>query len=183
MIFRVIDKEELKKFFDVLAARNAIVGPVKTGTDRSGKPLYVFEQVSDFHTLQLDYTSTKLPAKRYFLPFREELASFRIDGNDWHKVVDYNCDRPYVFFGLHACDINALNKLDKVLLGGVYPMPYYAAKRKNMFIIGFGCRPQPLSGMRKLRATGSSSPATVSAVIRPLRSTVAVYWISTWPQA
>ncbi len=152
MIFRVIDKEELKIFFDVLAARNAIVGPVRTGTDRHGKPLYAFEQVSDFHKLQLDYTTTKLPAKRYFLPFREELASFRIDGNDWHKVVDYNCDRPYIFFGLHACDINALNKLDKVLLGGVYPMPYYAAKRKNMFIIGFGCRPQPFCFCRSMGA-------------------------------
>jgi len=30
---------------------------------------------------------------------------------DWRKTMDYNCDRPRVFFGLHACDINALNKL------------------------------------------------------------------------
>ncbi len=152
MIFRVIDKEELKNFFDVLSARNTIVGPVRTGTDRHGKPLYAFEQVSDFHNLQLGYTTTKLPAKRYFLPFREELASFRIEENDWDKVVDYHCDRPYIFFGLHACDINALNKLDKVLLGGVYPMPYYAAKRKNMFIIGFGCRPQPFCFCRSMGA-------------------------------
>ena len=71
-------------------------------------------------------------------------------GRDWTKTVDYNIDRPYVFFGLHACDINALNKLDKVLMGTVYPMPYYAAKRKNMFIIGIDCRPQPFCFCRSM---------------------------------
>jgi ferredoxin len=150
MIFKILDKQALKDFFDLLAADNTIVGPVETGVDRHGKPLYAFEPVSDFNTVRLDYTTTKLPAKRYFLPFKEDLASFRIDGDDWHKTIDFNCNRPIVFFGLHACDINALNKLDKVLLGNVYPMPYYAAKRKNMFIIGIGCRPQPFCFCRSM---------------------------------
>ena len=150
MIFRVFDKEELKKFFDTLAANNTVVGPVETGIDRNGRPLYAFEQVSDFQKIRLHYTTTKLSAKRYFLPFKETLASFRIDDGDWHKTVDFNIDRPYVFFGLHACDINALNKLDKVLMGNIYPMPYYAAKRKNMFIIGIDCLPQPFCFCRSM---------------------------------
>ena len=150
MIFRVFDKDELKRLFDRLAADNIVVGPVQSDTDRNAKPLYAFEQVSDFSRLQLGYTTTKLPAKRYFLPFREDLASFRIEGKDWQKDIDYHSDRPTVFFGLHACDINALNKLDKVLMGSVYPMPYYAAKRKNMFIIGIGCEPQPFCFCRSM---------------------------------
>jgi sulfhydrogenase subunit beta (sulfur reductase) len=150
MIFRVLNKEELKKIFDRLAADNTIVGPVQSGTGRNAEPLYAFEPVSDFTTLQLDYTTTKLPAKRYFLPFREDLASFRVEGTDWRKDIDYHADRPTVFFGLHACDINALNRLDKVLMGSVYPMPYYAAKRKNMFIIGIGCDPQPFCFCRSM---------------------------------
>ncbi len=150
MIFRVFDKEELKKFFDILSADNVIVGPVKVGTDRNGRDIYAFEQASDFNALRLDYTTTKLPAKRYFLPYREDLATFAVEGNDWHKNIDYNIDRPTIFFGLHACDINALNKLDKVLMGPLYPMPYYAAKRKNMFIIGIGCEPQPFCFCRSM---------------------------------
>jgi sulfhydrogenase subunit beta (sulfur reductase) len=150
MIFRVFDKEELKKFFDTLAANNTVVGPVETGIDRNGRPLYIFEQVSDFNLIRLDYTTTKIPAKRYFLPYREDLASFKMEGSDWQKNIDYNIDRPAVLFGLHACDINALNKLDKVLMGSIYPMPYYAAKRKNMFIIGIGCEPQPFCFCRSM---------------------------------
>ncbi|HEY6011395.1 MAG TPA: 4Fe-4S dicluster domain-containing protein [Nitrospirota bacterium] len=120
--------------------------------DRNSRPLYAFEEVKDFTALRLDYTTTKLPAKRYFLPFREELAVFQIKDGDWTKCIDYNADKPLVFFGLHACDINALNKLDKVLMGNVYPMPYYAAKRMRMFIIGTDCAPQPFCFCRSMGA-------------------------------
>ena len=150
MIFRVFDKCELRKLFDTLVSDNMVVGPVQTGIDRKGRPMYAFEQVSDFDFLKLDYTTTKLPAKPYFIPYREELASFTMKGSDWKKNIDYNIDRPAIFFGLHACDINALNKLDKVLMGSTYPMPYYAAKRKNMFIIGIGCEPQPFCFCRSM---------------------------------
>lgn len=150
MIFRVIKKEGLRQLFDLMAADNTVIGPVELDRDRHGKPIHGFAEVSDFSVIKLDYTTTKLPAKQYFLPYREELATFRLKGRDWEKTVDYHCEKPYIFFGLHACDINALNKLDKVLLEGVYPMPYYAAKRKNMFIIGFDCRPQPYCFCRSM---------------------------------
>ncbi len=150
MIFRVVEKKELKTLFDILVADNAVVGPVKTGVDRNGSELYAFERISDFNEINLNYTTTKLPAKHYFLPFREEMASFNIENNDWQKNVNYNCDRPYVLFGLHACDINALNKLDKVLMGSIFPTPYYAAKRSNMFIIGIDCAPQPFCFCRSM---------------------------------
>ncbi len=152
MIFRVLQKDELKTLFNRMAIENTTVGPIESGTDRNGNTLFAFEQVKDFEKLRLDYPTTKLPAKRYFLPYREDLASFEFKRDDWQKHTSYNSDRPYVFFGLHACDINALNKLDKVLMGSVYPMPYYAAKRNNMFIIGIDCRPQPFCFCRSMGA-------------------------------
>jgi len=150
MIFRILDKPGLKTLFEVMSADHAVVGPVESGIGKNGKPLYAFDMVSDFNKLKLDYTTTKLPAKRFLLPYREDLASFRMEDDDWQKNIDYNIDRPYVFFGLHACDINALNKLDKVLMSNVYPMPYYAAKRRNMFIVGIGCEPQPFCFCRSM---------------------------------
>lgn len=152
MIFRVIEKAELRTFFDILSASNKVIGPVETGMDRSGRPVYGFGEVSDFDRLALGYTMTALPAKKYFLPYRETMATFRMEGKDWEKAVGYNIDEPFVFFGMHSCDINALNKLDKVLMGSVYPMPYYAAKRKNSFIIGIDCEPQPYCFCRSMEA-------------------------------
>lgn len=152
MIFRVMKKEGLRQLYELLAAENTVIGPVEIDRDRHGAPIHGFAEVTDFDRLRLDYKMTKLPAKQYFLPYREELATFRMSGKDWDKAVDYHSEKPFVFFGLHACDINALNKLDKVLLGGVYPMPYYAAKRKNMFIIGIDCQPQPYCFCRSMGA-------------------------------
>ena len=152
MLFRIAEKTILKTLFDLLVEKNLVVGPVQTDTDRKGDPLFAFEQVTDHGKLRLDYTTTRLPAKRYFLPFREDLATFEMAGRDWTKDINYNIERPCVLFGLHACDINALNKLDKVMMGSVYPMPYYAAKRMNMFIIGIDCTPQPFCFCRSMGA-------------------------------
>lgn len=152
MIFRTIDKTELRRLFDILASENMVVGPAEAGRDRNGAPIYHFREVSDFDRMKLDYTMTRLPAKQYFLPYCEDLACFSVSGEDWEKSVNYNIDRPCIMFGLHACDINALNRLDKVLLESLYPMPHYAAKRKNMFIIGIECMPQPSCFCRSMGA-------------------------------
>lgn len=152
MIFRTAEKTELKRLFQVLSEFNPVVGPVEKGTDTAGSPLYFFDTVSDYESLRLDYTTTRLPAKRFFMPYHEVLATFRMNGHTWEKNISFNIEKPFVLFGLHACDINALNRLDKVLLEGVYPMPYYAAKRKNMFIIGIDCSPQPHCFCRSMGA-------------------------------
>lgn len=152
MLFRILNKDGLQRLYNLLAENNRIIGPISKGYDSSGRPIYAFDQISGYGDMHLDYTSTKIPAKRFFMPFRETLASFRMNGKDWNKTIDYNIDRPFVVFGMHACDINALNKLDKVLLGNHYPVPYYAAKRKNMFIIGIECTPQPYCFCRSMGA-------------------------------
>ncbi len=152
MIFKTFKKEELRRLFEIMAAHNKVVAPIEAGRTRDGKPVYSFKEVEHFDKVALPYTTTKLPAKRFFLPYRETLATFSIEGDDWQKKIDYNIDQPHIFFGLHACDINDLNKLDKVLLGGAYPMPYYAAKRKNMFIVGVDCTPQPFCFCRSMGA-------------------------------
>jgi ferredoxin len=149
MTFKIINKKELPRLFDVIAV-NRIIGPVQKGVSQEGNPLYAFEPVTDFNDLKLDYTTTTRPAKRYFLPSHETLCTFEINENGWDRKDDYNIHEPNIFFGLHACDIHALNKLDKVLMESSFPTPYYTAKRRNMFIIGLECTPQPYCFCRSM---------------------------------
>ncbi|MCK5227367.1 MAG: 4Fe-4S dicluster domain-containing protein [Desulfobulbaceae bacterium] len=149
MIFKICRKEELPKLFDSLSA-NHIVGPVRKGTDKEGKPIIAFDIANDFNELELAYPSTKFSPKKFFLPYRETLSSFDMQESDWQEHIDFNIYKPHVFFGMHACDINALNKLDKVLLESVYPSPYYGSKRSNMCIIGMDCEPQPFCFCRSM---------------------------------
>jgi ferredoxin len=142
MIFKIFAARELALFFDMMAV-NRIIGPVKKGDAADGRALYDFDVVCDLAGLSLDFDQTIHPAKKYFLPYVEELCSFAINGSDWEQKIDYGTHQPRVFFGLHACDINALNKLDKVLLAEPYPNLFYRAKRVEMFIIGHACQPTP----------------------------------------
>ncbi|OGR03592.1 MAG: hypothetical protein A2520_09780 [Deltaproteobacteria bacterium RIFOXYD12_FULL_53_23] len=142
MIFKIFKKQELARLHELLAV-NVIVGPVTKGNDRNGKPLYNFAVVSDFAELALDYTQTVHSPKRFILPYKETLSTFAMTDDGWEKHIDLNACQPIVFFGMHACDINALNKLDLVLAKSTYPNPYYMSKRKNLVIIGLSCNPEP----------------------------------------
>lgn len=150
MLFRVIAKEELKGLFEFLASAYTVVGPVTTGRDKTGLPLYAFDEVERFEDLSLDYTTTKMPPKRFFLPYREDMAVFEMRKDDWDKKVDYNMARPRIIFGMHPCDINALNRLDKVLAEGAYPDPHYMVKRRSTIIIGTSCTPRPYCFCRSM---------------------------------
>lgn len=142
MIFKMFAARELAHLFEILTV-NRIVGPVKKGEAADGRPLYDFAFVYDVADLHLDFDQTIHSAKNYFLPYLEERCSYQVSNVSWEKEVDYGAHRPLVLFGLHACDINALNKLDKVLLADPYPDPFYGAKRAEMFIIGHSCQPTP----------------------------------------
>jgi ferredoxin len=156
MIFKVFKKKELARLHALLAV-NRIVGPVVKGKDRNGKPLYDFEVISDFDQLALDYTQTVHSPKRFVLPYQETLATFAMNPDGWEKQVARTAHHPLVFFGMHACDINALNKLDLVLAKSSYPNPYYLGKRKNLFIIGLDCRnPQPQCFCRSMGTDSAS---------------------------
>ncbi len=60
-------------------------------------------------------------------------------------------DRRIILFGVHACDIYALNILDQVF-AGKYNDPYYQARRKNIAIIGIDCTPDEHCFCRSMRA-------------------------------
>ncbi|MDH3329295.1 MAG: 4Fe-4S dicluster domain-containing protein [Desulfobulbaceae bacterium] len=151
MIFKVLPKNGLEALFDVLS-NNRIIGPVEKARGKNGKILYGFDRICRFENLRLDYTTTTHSPKKFFLPYKEVLSTFILSGRTWQKSVDYNAHQPHVFFGMHACDINALNKLDKVMIESVYPNPYYAAKRRNTFIVGIDCTPQPQCFCRSMNA-------------------------------
>lgn len=138
MIFKIFAKAELEKLYEILAV-NPVIGPISKGSRNDGTPLYDFDAVYDYKDLCLNYRTTTHSLKRFYLPYKQTLCSFSFSPKTWEKHVDLDIRDHPVFFGLHACDINALNRLDKVLSGNIYPDPYYTGKRRNMFIIGLNC--------------------------------------------
>lgn len=133
MLYRVIEASELQSLVRAFMDSYEVVAPV-----RSGKG-YRFEVITDPVDIELDYGTTVTSPKKYFLPNRETLLEFDATENE---VTDFAAQVvPRVIFGAHACDINAINRLDLVFKDGPYPDPYYVARRNATLIVGVSCTP------------------------------------------
>jgi formate hydrogenlyase subunit 6/NADH:ubiquinone oxidoreductase subunit I len=110
------------------------------GRNRDDRPIHQYLPVDSFAQIDLGYATTEFSAKTYFLPFRETLSSFRFRDGDWEQQIKYRV-QPRAIVGLHACDINALLRLDKVFERDRFPSPYYLSRRRNTFIVGIDHEP------------------------------------------
>jgi len=134
MLFRTIGKEELPALVRGFADHYEVVGPV----ERNG--VYVFDEVGSHpDDLAIDYPTTVVSPRKYLVPPHQTLMTFDTNGND---VADTPIEVvPRVIFGVHACDINAMNRLDKVFSGSAYQDPYYRAQRDATIVVGVSCMP------------------------------------------
>lgn len=135
MLFKILSKKEFRNFIDFLLEDTEVIAPKQIDVNADGKAIYQFLPVQNFEDIELDYETTEYSAKTYFLPYKENLSSCSFLGTIWDREIKYRI-QPRAIVGLHACDINALLKLDKVLAGDRFPNPYYISRRKNTFIVG-----------------------------------------------
>jgi len=140
MLFKILAKAEFQKLIETIMASNEVIGPKQVAVNHEGRPIYQYLPVKSFDQIALDYDTTEYSAKTYFLPFQENLSQYRFEDEDWKQEIHYRL-QPRAIVGLHACDINALLKLDKVMSRNLFPSPYYISRRKNTFIIGIDHEP------------------------------------------
>ena len=133
MLYRVMDKGELPKLVRAFMESYEVVAPVKRGRT------CVFDRIDSPDEIELGYAQTSSSPKKYFMPPVETMMRFDAEMN---LVQDYAEEvTPRVVFGVHTCDINALNRLDIALLGGKYVDPYYKARRDATMVVGLSCTP------------------------------------------
>lgn len=140
MLYKTITKDNFKKMIEALMESNEVFGPKWRDLDAEGNKVYRFLKLNSFDELQMDYTRTYTSPKNFFLPFQEDLATYDLSNGDWEQHIQYTI-HPRVIVGMRACDINALRKLDEVMVKSVYPNPYYFARRRNTVIIGLDHEP------------------------------------------
>ena len=115
MLYRIIDADDLPSLIRAFMDSYELVAPVKHD------PGYIFDVIDDPSDVVLDYPTTIASPKKYFLPSEETLFKFDVASND---VVDFEIDiKPRVLFGVHPCDLNAIERLDAVFLDSRYGDP------------------------------------------------------------
>lgn len=140
MLYKTITKDNFRKMVEGLMENNEVIGPKWRDRDAEGNKIYRFLKLNDFEELQMDYTRSYSSPKNFFLPSKEDLAIYDLENADWEQQIQYTI-HPRVIIGMRACDINALRKLDEVMIKSVYPNPYYFARRRNTIIIGLDHEP------------------------------------------
>ncbi len=106
---RIIAKSAMPAFVSGLMEQYEVVGPVAKNTQ------FDFGPITDPRDLRLDYDTTILPPKKYLLPQRETLFTFKTEGQAATPVFDAT---PRILFGVHTCDLHAMRLLDAIFATG-----------------------------------------------------------------
>ncbi len=126
-----ITSEDFKGLVEGLLGSVSVYGTV----NKDGFP--VFKEISAFDELSLSLTPTHLSAKEFCFPQSEPLVRFDIEKDTAEEIVEAT---EQALIGLHACDIKALNLMDKVFEHGT-PDKNYLARRRSTIVIGVECIP------------------------------------------
>lgn len=138
-----LPKDKLDYFASVVQQFGEVHAPV----EQDGR--FVFKRLAKWSEARLAYDRTILPPKKYFLPPKEPLLNYT--PGEGYAAQAGDAQRRIVLFGVHACDVYALNILDLVF-AGTFPDPYYQARRRNIAIIGIDCVPDDKCFCRSMRA-------------------------------
>lgn len=156
MSLYILSKEKLPEFVRALQKKFRVVGPVQTQTG------YAFDDITDPAQIVLDYTTTILPPKKYFLPQREVLFEFESTSNGNRHIEMrpvYQDVEPLVIFGVHACDLHGIMLYDKVFAEG-FRDEHYMTRREQIFVVGIECL-HPCDDASFCKDMGTLNPAPV----------------------
>jgi sulfhydrogenase subunit beta (sulfur reductase) len=126
-----LEESRLDAFLDILRRFGALHGPTRTAAG-----VCAFAPLDGSHPITLDYSRTQIPAKKYLLPFREDILSLERGG---YRAAQAGAG-DLVLFGIHSCDIAAIDYLDQVFLADPAD-PGYAERRARLTLVGISCRP------------------------------------------
>ncbi len=78
--------------------------------------------------------------KRYLHPPELTLWRARRGADGELEVSEEPPEAPaYAFVGVRSCELHAIAIQDRVMVGGDYPDPFYAARREGAFIVAVNC--------------------------------------------
>lgn len=125
----------LPELLAVLQRYGELHGPIRKGKGA------VFAPISSVADLALDYGTTVLSPKKYLLQPMETLFSVRRRGG--FQAEQEISAKPQILFGVHSCDLAAIQLLDRVYGQGSYVDSYYRMRREATLIVAMTCTAPP----------------------------------------
>lgn len=146
-----IEKENLEALFRKIAESQDLILPVKkAGQTNFG--LWNEGEEADLETLK-----TVKSGKDAFFPQSETLYTCVRDGKKLTVEPEELRSRPFVVFGMKACDVKGVAVLDKVFLAAPVDT-FYAARRDHGTIVAMACHEPEESCFCKVFGTDAANP-------------------------
>ena len=117
----------------IAASGNAVYVPADVDTG-----LVEYKRYEEGTSVNLDACKASKSPKDLLFPQWENLMHFRMEGKTIEITEQARQEEDYVMFGVKACDIRAIEVLDKVFLADPVDT-YYAARRNHGTIVGLAC--------------------------------------------
>lgn len=127
-----VKKDKLAELFQAISETQDLFLPLKK-CDQTNYGLWAPEETFDLDTLK-----TVKSAKDCFFPQSEVLYRCRKEDGKLSIDPEKLCDRPFVVFGMRACDVKAVEVLDRVFLSDPVDT-FYAARREHGTIVSLAC--------------------------------------------
>ena len=131
---RLIAKAEISVLVANLLPSHRVGGPMLWDG------IATFGEIEQPDELTLTEGPTFASAKQFVFPAEETVLRYEFNGAV--SVEPVVAAPPTVVFGLHPCDLHALNFMDRAFGGGPWPSPAdpnYEARRKSLVVIGLDC--------------------------------------------
>ena len=146
-----IEKENLEALFRKIAESQDLILPIrKAGQTNFG--LWQEGEEADLETLK-----TVKSGKDAFFPQSETLYTVVRDGKKLTVEPEELRSRPFVVFGMKACDVKGVAVLDKVFLADPVDT-FYAARREHGTIVAMACHEPEESCFCKVFGTDAADP-------------------------
>ena len=120
-----VSASALRTWVDALVRTRTLYG-VQEREER-----FVFDRLERARDLRLDYDVTLLPPKKYFLPQKEVLSTFDRYTMKFEAVFEAE---PFVVFGVHPYDVEAIRQLD-IIFRKDNADAHYLARREAATIV------------------------------------------------
>ncbi len=148
-----IAKERLNELYAKIAETMGIYLPVK----KAGEVNYAVW--SEGKEVSLETLKTVKSPKGMFFPDSENLMKFKTEGKTL-EVIDIREEekKPFVLFGVKACDYKAIEVLDKVFLAEPVDT-YYQARRAATTIVTLACSKPEESCFCSVFGVDATAPA------------------------
>ncbi len=129
---KVIAREKLPELWAHLSAQGPLFLPIQDG------PVVLFQPWFEGAEVNLDAVNSAVSPKDVFLPREETFMHYRCSGRQL-EMTAVEAGEPVTAFGVHPCDLKAIELLDRVFIDQEPPDALYQKRREETTVVALSC--------------------------------------------